>query len=194
MKKTRKPGRCRRAVTRNTDWRARFLKHLSQTGNITLSAEHAGVGRATVHDRRKGDEAFAAACVNALAEAADRLEGEARRRAYEGVDEPVIHHGEMCGVWVDAKGKQVAPHTYGATFVGLTVKKYSDALLMFLLRAAKPKRFRENHKVEHSGKVRQAHRHDFDLSKLSVTDLETLLKLRSKATAAEGDAAAAAPA
>ena len=71
-----------------------FLKALAETGNVS-------------------DEA--------LDIAVDLLEGEARSRAVEGVEQPRFHQGRICG----------------------TVRKYSDSLLMFLLRAHRPETFRE---------------------------------------------------
>jgi hypothetical protein len=49
------------------------------------------------------------------------LEGEAVRRAYHGVEEPVFCKGVQCGV----------------------VRKYRDKLLMFLLKARNPAKYRE---------------------------------------------------
>ena len=57
--------------------------------------------------------------------AADLLEEEARRRAHDGVDEPVWFQGVQCG----------------------TVRKYSDTLLIFLLKGAKPDKYRERSSV-----------------------------------------------
>lgn len=68
-------------------------------------------------------EAFDAA----MDTAADRLEEEARRRAVEGVEEPVgWYQGEPGGY----------------------VRKYSDTLLIFLLKGARPQKYRE--RVEQS--------------------------------------------
>lgn len=52
---------------------------------------------------------------------AELLEAEAVRRAYEGVDEPVFYQGSECG----------------------EVRKYSDTLLMFLLKGMMPNKYRE---------------------------------------------------
>lgn len=49
------------------------------------------------------------------------LEDEAHRRAFDGVDEPVFYKGEDCGA----------------------VKKYSDTLAIFLLKAHAPEKYRE---------------------------------------------------
>ena len=51
----------------------------------------------------------------------EALEYEAVRRAYHGVAEPVFYNGVQCG----------------------SVTKYSDKLLMFLLKARNPAKYRE---------------------------------------------------
>ncbi len=57
------------------------------------------------------------------------LEDEARRRAYDGWLEPVFHKGVKVG----------------------TVRKFSDTLLIVLLKAHKPEKYRENIKMDVSG-------------------------------------------
>ena len=54
----------------------------------------------------------------------------------EGVDGPIVYQG------VIAKDKKGNP---------VTVKKYSDTLLIFLLKANNAKKFRDHHTHEHSG-------------------------------------------
>ncbi len=78
---------------------------------------------------RKGDEAFATAWDEALDAGTDALEDEAVRRAHEGVEEPVFYQGE-----------EVA-----------RVRKYSDNLLMFLLKGRRPERFRERTEISGPG-------------------------------------------
>jgi len=124
-------------------WRKAFLEALAKTGNVREAAELADVDRSRVHRLRESSPAFAAAWDRAVEDAADVLEREAVRRAVEGVDEPVIYKGELCGTWVDGQGRVVAKDTPGAVLVPLTVKRYSDALLQTLLRAAKPEKYRE---------------------------------------------------
>jgi hypothetical protein len=53
------------------------------------------------------------------------LEDEALRRAYHGVEEPVFYEGVQCG----------------------SVTRYSDKLLMFLLKARHPAKYRERQGV-----------------------------------------------
>ena len=107
--------------------KAKFLKSLAQCGVVTHAAEDAGSGRRTMYAWRDEDEAFALAWDSALDDSADRLEKEAHRRATEGVLEPVYQGGELVG----------------------HIRKYSDTLLIFLLKGAKPAKFRE--RFEHMG-------------------------------------------
>lgn len=127
----------RTAKTRTTakpkprrDWKPAWLEAFRETGLVTRACERAKVGRRTVYDARK-DEEFAAAWDAIEAEITEVMEREAFRRAVEGVTEPVV-----------SAGKHVAD-----------VQKYSDTLLIFMLKARKPEVYRENVKVEHSGKI-----------------------------------------
>jgi AcrR family transcriptional regulator len=103
-------------------WQKGFLAALEETGSVTEAAKAANMGRSNVYQYRRSDETFAALWDQALDVAADVLEDEARRRAYEGVNEPVFHKGEKVG----------------------TVRKYSDTLLMFLLKGIRPQKWRES--------------------------------------------------
>jgi hypothetical protein len=71
--------------------------------------------------QRKANPDFAKRWQEALDEAADILEKEAWRRAAEGTEEPVFHKGDICG----------------------HVRRYSDNLLMFMLKGMRPEKFRE---------------------------------------------------
>ena len=96
-----------------------FLRALAKTGNVGLSVEASGVGRSTVYEWRDKDEGFALEWDTALEAASDVLEAEARRRAVEGVSEPVYYQGEVAG----------------------HVKRYSDVLLIFLMKSVNHRRF-----------------------------------------------------
>ena len=102
-----------------------FLKALAETCNVTAAARQIGMSRRAMYDKRDADTEFAEAWDNAVEQGIDTLEFEARRRAYEGVDEPVFHRGEECG----------------------HVRRYSDTLLMFLLRSHRPEKYRERYDV-----------------------------------------------
>ena len=58
-----------------------------------------------------------------------------------GVNEPVIWQGKA-SVVEDDKGEKHA----------VTVKKYSDVLLMFLLNGRRPNKYKQRHEHEHTGK------------------------------------------
>jgi hypothetical protein len=93
-------------------WRFLFLQDLRETGNVSAAARHVGKSRAALYRARKQDAAFAAEWDDALEEAADWLELEALRRAVDGTEEGRYFQGEMIG----------------------TITRYSDSLLMFLLK------------------------------------------------------------
>ena len=105
--------------------RERFLKALADTGSVTAAVAVAGTSRTRCYELRKGDPAFAAAWEEAEEVAADRLEDEARRRAVEGVPEPLVSAGKLVR---DDNGQPIA------------IRRYSDNLLIALLRAHRPPR------------------------------------------------------
>ena len=105
-----------------------FLDTLRGTGNVRLAASNADVARQVAYRARDSSATFRADWDEALEEARELLEAEARRRAAIGVDEPVFYKGKVVG----------------------QIRKYSDNLLMFLLKAHWPEKFRENHAIEHS--------------------------------------------
>ena len=117
-------------------WRKGFLAALELTGNVTAAATAAGIERTTAYKARYRSEetesrVFAKAWDEALEHATDLMEIEARRRALDGVEEPVYYKGEIVG----------------------GVRKYSDLLLIFMLKAHRPEKYRENLRVEHAGSV-----------------------------------------
>jgi len=114
--------------------KTRFLTAFAITGIIQPACEASGVHRQTVRAWRDTDELFSRLFDAAQDDAADRLEAEARRRAYEGVEEPVIYQGMVSWVEDAETGEKRV----------LTVNKRSDALLTTLLTAAKPEKYRTN--------------------------------------------------
>lgn len=63
------------------DWADAFLASLREEGNVREACKAADVHRTTAYDRRRDDPAFAAAWRDALDDAVDALEKEARARA-----------------------------------------------------------------------------------------------------------------
>jgi hypothetical protein len=102
-----------------------FLKALAETGSVATSAALAGTSRTRVYELRKADQEFAGAWEDAEEIATDRLEEEARRRAVKGVEEPLVSAGKLVR---DENGQPI------------TVTRYSDNLLLALLKAHRPPR------------------------------------------------------
>lgn len=96
--------------------KALFLEELARTGNVSAAARAADRTRQAFYAHRDVDEAFSEAWEDAIHQATDRLELEARRRAHDGVEEPVFYQGIEVG----------------------TVRKYSDTLMIQLLKAHHP--------------------------------------------------------
>ena len=116
-------------MTHKRDWKPAFIEALRATGSVTRAAKYAGRSRNQAYHVRRQSEDFAAQWDEALEEGTDLLDAEARRRAVTGTDKPVFYKGEVVG----------------------SITKYSDRLLMFLLRAHRPQVFRDGGKVENPG-------------------------------------------
>lgn len=107
-----------------------FLVAYSEVGNISRAAEIAGVSRQIHYHWLKEDTDYEEAFMQADQQACDRLEQEARRRAVEGVTKPVYQGGKQVG----------------------TVQEYSDTLLIFLLKGARPEKYKDRLQQEVVGK------------------------------------------
>lgn len=112
-------------------WKPAFLAELQESANVSEAARAAGINRQYAYEARGADPAFAAGWDAALEVATDALEGEARRRALAGVEEPIYFKGKECG----------------------RIRRYSDTLTIFLLKAHRPERFRDRVTTEHTGGV-----------------------------------------
>jgi hypothetical protein len=129
-----------------SEWRERFLKHLAQYGNVSKAAVAAGVSRKYVYTQREADAEFSQAWADAIDQAGDVMEAEAWRRAVKGTKKPVYQSGALVG----------------------HVQEYSDTLLIFLLKAARPDKFREN------SRTLQINTTPADLAAMSDEELDKL--------------------
>ena len=109
--------------------RAAFLEALKQTCNITKACEESGLPRTSAYEWKAEDPEFATDWQKALDIAADLLEEEALRRAKEGTLKPVFQGGQLVG----------------------HIQEYSDTLMIFLLKGAKPKKYMDRLVQEVSG-------------------------------------------
>lgn len=108
--------------------REQFISELLSHSNVAKACESIGVHRQTAYQYRDKHPDFKQEWDEAIERGTDALVQEAYRRAHAGVEEPIYYLGEVCG----------------------TVRKYSDTLLIFLLKSHRPNVYREtvNHKVD----------------------------------------------
>jgi hypothetical protein len=96
--------------------RARFIKVLSATANVSRAAREAGMASSTVYRQRATIATFRADWDAAIDAALDELESALLERAVKGVEKPLVYGGKKIG----------------------TVRTYSDGLGMFLLKTRRP--------------------------------------------------------
>lgn len=116
-----KPGTIRTAANRR-----KFIEALAITANVSAACKLARVGRNSIYEWRKDDPSFKADWDEATELGTDALEDEAVRRAYDGTLKPVYYGGKKVG----------------------TVREYSDPLLILMLKARRPEKFRERFDID----------------------------------------------
>lgn len=107
-----------------------FLDALRDGLSVTAACVDAGIARRTAYEWREADEEFRQAWDEAVEEGTDRLEDEAKRRARDGVTEPIYYKGMKVG----------------------EVQRHSDTLMIFLLKARRPDKYKDRIANEHTGK------------------------------------------
>lgn len=135
--------------------KAVFLASLSRTGNVAASCRLINRNRRTIYLQRDRDPEFAVEWDDALETAMDDLEGEAWRRAKDGVRKQLFHQGTpvyesrlvkredgstVAELVLDENGQAIPVYEY----------TYSDGLMAKLLAAHRPA-FRDSSKVELTG-------------------------------------------
>ena len=107
------------------------MKELAQAGNVSAACRKAKISRTIAYELRQAAADFAERWEEAVETATDALEQEAWRRAVKGVRKPTG--------WYQGKP-------------GGHVQEYSDTLLVLLLKANRPKKYRENVDITSDGK------------------------------------------
>jgi hypothetical protein len=142
---------------RDERWsREGFLLCFEWSGMVSAACELMGVGRSTVYLERQRNEYFALAWADVEERSTERMEVEALRRAVDGVEAPLVSAGKLV----------------------TTERKYSDQLLMFMLKSRRPEKYRDRVDVNHSGKIEK--RVKVDLAKLDDDELEALERIAAK--------------
>lgn len=143
-----------------------FCAALAETCNVGKAAKAVGISRYTAYLWRQAMPDFEAAWDNALKAGLLALEDEAHRRAFEGVEDPLTHQGQFTYLYREVKDEagNVVLDEQGAPVMEpvldergehkvAAVRKYSDTLAIFLLKAHAPEKYRENSKIELSGSL-----------------------------------------
>lgn len=117
-----------------------LLRAYVQTGRISVAARAAKMDRAAHYHWLHHDENYVRAWEVACVMAAENLEDEAVRRAYEGVPEPVVFQGNFTYPHKNDDGSPDLDRP-------LCVRKYSDTLLALLLKGKKPEVYRDKQDI-----------------------------------------------
>lgn len=187
------------ASNRTPERAAAFCAALAETANVGRACRAIGMGRTTAYDWREEEPDFAKMWDRAMQIGVTALEDEATRRAFEGIDDPIIHQGQFQFVLVpklnragkpmlDRRTKEpimVQALNEDGTRKVASVKKYSDSLAAMLLKAHAPDKYRENSKVEMAGSL--------EFSNLSTTELNEQIALLEQQLATAATAIAIAP-
>lgn len=131
-----------------------FCAALAETCNVGSACRAVGISRQAAYAWREDFPDFADAWDKAKRCGVTALEDEAHRRAFEGNEESVYHNGNVCG----------------------TVRRYSDTLAIFLLKAHCPERYRENARMELTGA---------NGGPLQISDTERAAKIKALLAVAE---------
>lgn len=145
-------------------WARPFLAALARTGVIRTACEVAGISRSSITNLSKADPSFEAEMRDAIEDATDTLEAEARRRAIEGIPTPVYQGGALVG----------------------TKQEYSDSLMALLLKGNRPKY--GTRRVEAAGALGAATSLDPATRANRVAELVALAQQRQAAGISPSDA------
>lgn len=137
----------------------RFLKAYGDCGVVKYACKMARIHRSTFYLWRSRDQNFKACLVDAESDANDTLEFAAYQQGVEGVEEPAISAGQVVYNYVpvlDDDGKQMfddrgKPLMKRGKMV--TIRRHAPQLLITLLKARMPEKYKDKQQVEHSGSI-----------------------------------------
>lgn len=116
----------------------RFLARYRASGNVMHACTYAGIHRSTFYEWRDHDAAFKARLAEVEPDVDDTLEAAAFERAVKGVPSFVVSQGKL---------------VYGPNKKPLIERKYSDTLLVTLMKARMPEKYKDRSQIEHSGAI-----------------------------------------
>lgn len=136
-----------------------FLAAYEETGSVVRAAKAAGIQRQLHYRALEKSVEYRTHFEEAEKRFGDALEGHARKLARDGVREPVFFQGIKCGSRL----------------------KYSPALIIAMLKALKPEKYRE--RFEHTGPDGGPIQIDPTCEKLTDDELDLAIKLAGKLAA-----------
>lgn len=135
-----------------------FFDTIADGCHVGRACEAAGVTRTCVWYWRRDRPDFAKRWEEAMKVGVSKLEDIAHERAFDGVKEPLHDKGKLTGD---------------------TIKKYSDVLAIFLLKAHAPEKYRERTSMELTGA---------NGGPVEFSDLQLAARMAAIATSAEREA------
>lgn len=120
----------RKRIKPDSELRQDFLGFLELTANVTLACNMCGLSRKTAYNWRSTVEGFADAWDASQEVGTDALEDEAIRRASNGTMKKKF----------TGKGEAVIDPETGEQYIE---HEYSDTLLIFMLKARRPDKFKD---------------------------------------------------
>lgn len=130
-----------------------FLEEFAVHGNISLACRAASIDRKSVYRWKEKSETFLFRYNFAFEEAKDNIRAEIYRRGHDGVEEPLLSQGQLVYEYepvLDKHGEQVKDEKGKPAWKRgrqMTVRKYSDTLLIFQAKMLMPE-YREKQQVD----------------------------------------------
>lgn len=151
-----------KAAAKTAMKKAQLLNTYRELATISAACKAVRISRDTHYAWLQSDPVYVAEFHKAQEPAIQTLEDEAIRRAAYGVEEPVIHGGQLCYAPQDL---HYAPDQYqgrgakrklkpGAVLTpkpgrkALSIRRYSDVLLIFLLKGGRPEKYKDRTSAE----------------------------------------------
>lgn len=120
----------------------RFLEKIVQFGGcIIKAAASVNVAAQTVKNLRNSNQEFKERLADAIETGRMVFEAEAHRRAFQGVKRPVLHNGQQVVIKNPETGEDEPLYEWS----------FSDTMMIFMLKAMFPEKYRERYGLEHSG-------------------------------------------
>jgi len=116
---------------KKTDRQIAFLAAWERFGTMSAACRETDVPRSLLYNTWLKEPTFAELAEGVKDRIADSLEQEAIRRGRDGWLEPVFYKGDEVG----------------------EIRKFSDLLVIFMLKALRPDKYRERTNVQHEGTV-----------------------------------------